>query len=56
MDAPLNIFAGTSVPDLAEEVANLLGLELGRTNIKRFANGEIYVRFQDTLCPSDLLI
>ncbi len=56
MDAPLNIFAGTSVPDLAEEVANLLGLELGRTNIKRFANGEIYVRFQDTVRGNDVFV
>ncbi len=56
MQAPLNIFAGTSIPDLAAEVAELLGQELGKVNIKRFANGEIYVRFHETVRGNDVFL
>lgn len=56
MQAPLTIFAGTSVPELAAEVAQLLGQELGKVSIKRFANGEIYVRFQETVRGNDVFI
>ena len=40
------VFAGTSNPELAEDVARQLGVELGNIKIRQFANGEIYVRFQ----------
>lgn len=43
------VFAGTSNPELAEDVARQLGVELGNIKIRQFANGEIYVRFLESV-------
>jgi len=43
------VFTGTSNPELAEEVARQLGVELGNIKIRQFANGEIYVRFLESV-------
>jgi len=45
----LMLFGGTSNPELYEGIANELGLELGNVKIKKFANGEIYVRFLESV-------
>ncbi len=50
------IFVGTSVPDLGEEVADRLGVELGRVLVKRFSCGEIYVRFEETVRGHDIFL
>lgn len=56
MKAEMKIFAGTSVPDLAEEVARVFGTSLGKVNIKRFSCGEIYVRFAETVRGDDVYV
>jgi len=43
----LKVFCGTSNRALGEEIASYLNVELGRVNITRFADGEIYVRFEE---------
>ncbi len=43
------VFSGTSNPELAEDVARHLGVELGNVKIRKFANGEIYVRFLESV-------
>lgn len=43
------VFSGTSNPELAEEVARHLGVELGNIKIRQFANGEIYVRYLESV-------
>ena len=43
------VFSGTANPELAEEVARQLGIELGNVKIRQFANGEIYVRFLESV-------
>lgn len=45
----LMVFSGTSNPELAEEVARQLGIELGNVKIRQFANGEIYVRYLESV-------
>ncbi len=43
------VFSGTSNPELAEDVARHLGVELGNIKISQFANGEIYVRYLESV-------
>ncbi|OUS46755.1 phosphoribosyltransferase-like protein [Ostreococcus tauri] len=39
-----------------KEVANYLGIELGKSTIKRFADGEIYVQIKESIRGSDVFI
>jgi ribose-phosphate pyrophosphokinase len=50
------VFAGTSNPDLAEGVARHLGVELGNVKIRKFANGEIYIRYLESVRGADVFI
>ena len=50
------LLAGRSHPELAEEVAKDLGIPLGRTLAYDFANGEIFVRFQESVRGCDAFI
>jgi len=43
------VFTGTANPELSEDVARHLGIELGNVKIRQFANGEIYVRFLESV-------
>jgi ribose-phosphate pyrophosphokinase len=51
----LMLFSGRAHPVLAEEVAHELGVSLVPTKAFDFANGEIYVRFQEQLIMIDAL-
>ena len=50
------VFSGTSNPDLAEGVVKHLGIELGNVKIRKFANGEIYVRYLESVRGADVFI
>ena len=50
------VFAGTSNPELAEGVVRHLGIELGNVKIRKFANGEIYVRYLESVRGADIFI
>ena len=50
------LFSGSANPALAEEVANLLGIELGPVHRAVFPNGEIYVRYQDSVRGADCFV
>jgi len=52
----LLIVAGTHNPGLSEGVADHLGVELGNVRINRFANGEIYVRYLESVRGADVFI
>ena len=41
----LMLFSGRSNPELAEQIAEKLGVHLGEVKLKTFANGETYVRY-----------
>jgi ribose-phosphate pyrophosphokinase len=53
---PLTMLAGSANPLLAEKVANTLGLALGYTTIRRFADGEIFVRINENIRGADVFI
>ena len=50
------LFSGRAHPVLAEEVANLLEVPLVPTTAYDFANGEIYVRFDESVRGSDAFV
>lgn len=55
-DTRLRIFSGTANPALSQEIACYMGLELGKINIKRFADGEIYVQLQESVRGCDVYL
>jgi ribose-phosphate pyrophosphokinase len=52
----LMVFSGRAHPGLAEEVAEQLGAGLVPTAAYDFANGEIYVRFEESVRGSDAFV
>ena len=50
------LFSGRANPGLAQEVAVQLGTELVPTSAYDFANGEIYVRFEESVRGSDAFV
>lgn len=52
----LMVFSGRANPELAEEVAQGLGIALVPTLAHDFANGEIYVRFQESVRGCDAFV
>lgn len=52
----LKVFCGTANPALGEEIAGFLGITLGRVSITRFADGEIYVRFDENARGVDAFV
>ena len=52
----LSLFSGRTHPQLAQEVADHLGVELGDANIVEFANGEIRPRFADSIRGGDVFV
>nr|KAJ0204083.1 hypothetical protein LSAT_V11C500239760 [Lactuca sativa] len=55
-DNRLRIFSGTANPLLSEEVACYMGLDLGKIDIKRFADGEIYVQLRESVRGCDVYL
>src|SRR5437773_603797 len=52
----LMLFSGSSNRDLAERIAETLGVELGEVRLKTFANGETYCRYEDSIRGADVFI
>jgi ribose-phosphate pyrophosphokinase len=52
----LILLSGRAHPDLADEVAALLGVELVPTTARTFPDSEIYVRFQDSVRGCDAFV
>jgi ribose-phosphate pyrophosphokinase len=52
----LMVFSGRAHPELADEVARELGTDLVPTSAYDFANGEIYVRYEESVRGSDAFV
>jgi ribose-phosphate pyrophosphokinase len=55
-DHPIMLFAGRSHPALARDIAESYGQPLGEVTIRNFSDGEIYVRFEQSIRGADLFI
>jgi ribose-phosphate pyrophosphokinase len=52
----LKIFAGRSNPVLASKIAEYIGKPLGKMSIKTFADGEIWVKFDENIRGRDVYL
>ncbi|MEN0002034.1 MAG: ribose-phosphate pyrophosphokinase [Pseudomonadota bacterium] len=52
----MKLFAGNSNRQLAESVAKYLGVSVGRANVRRFADDEIFVEIQENVRGEDVFI
>lgn len=52
----LMIFSGRSYPELGRQIAGHLGISLGKVNLKTFSNGELYVRYEDSVRGADVFV
>ena len=52
----LKVFSGSAHPELSMEIANYLGMDLGKLTIKKFADGEIYVQINESIRGSDVFL
>lgn len=55
-ESPITLFAGRSHPALARAIADAFGQPLGGVTIKNFSDGELYVRFDQSVRGTDLFI
>ena len=52
----LMVFSGRSHPQLAQRIAEKLGVELGEIELTSFANGETYCRYLESIRGADLFL
>lgn len=52
----IKIFAGNSHPDLAKDIADILGLSVGDANVCTFSDGEISVNINETVRGTDVFV
>ncbi len=56
MDKQLKIFSARSNPILAKKIADSLGQDLGDITIKTFADGELWIKFEENIRGTDVFI
>ena len=56
MDNTLKIFSGRSNPILSKRIIDHLGLKLGDVTIRTFADGELWVKFEENIRGKDVFI
>lgn len=52
----IKIFTGNSHPELAQQIADLLGVQLGKSNVTTFSDGEISVNINETVRGTDVFV
>ena len=53
---PLRIFSGSSHPELAQEVANILGTTVGKSVTRRLPDSEIHVMIEEVVRDQDIFL
>jgi ribose-phosphate pyrophosphokinase len=56
MNNNLKIFSGRSNPILAEKIVESLDIGLGQLTIKNFADGELWIKFEENIRGTDVFI
>lgn len=52
----IKIFTGNSYPSLAEEIADIIGVQVGDSRVGKFSNGETAVDINETVRGTDLFL
>jgi ribose-phosphate pyrophosphokinase len=52
----LMLFSGRANPQLAVDIADKLGVELGPITLKTFSSGEVYCRYEESIRGADVFI
>lgn len=52
----LKIFTANSHPELAEEISKIMGVELGKSSVNKFSDGEISVSIWESVRGADVFI
>ena len=52
----MKVFAGTSNPPLADAICSYIGIELGKSTIKPFPDGETFVKIEENVRGEDVFI
>jgi len=55
-DKDMMVFTGNANPDLAEKIAQNLGIPLGRATVSKFSDGEITVEINENVRGNDVFI
>ncbi|MDD5622590.1 MAG: ribose-phosphate pyrophosphokinase [Actinomycetota bacterium] len=50
------LFSGSSYPDLTDKIAQELGIKAGKITRTRFRNGEIYIKFDESVRGADVFV
>jgi len=50
------LFSGSSYPELADEIAEGLGISAGKVTRTKFKNGEIYVKFDESVRGAEVFV
>lgn len=50
------IYSGSAHPKLSQDIAEYLGTPLGKVNLTRFPDGEIFVQFEENIRRADVFI
>lgn len=56
MQKSMALFSGSVSPKLAEDIADVLGVDLGKVKLEKFANGEIYARYLESIRGADVFL
>ena len=52
----VKIFSGSSNVELASKIAEKIGLQLGKAEIQRFKDGEVYIEIEETVRGRDVFV
>ena len=52
----LMVVSGRANPQLAVDIADKLGVEVGPVTLKTFSNGEVYCRYEESIRGADVFI
>ncbi|WP_071458811.1 ribose-phosphate diphosphokinase [Bacillus massilinigeriensis] len=56
LDPNLKVFSLNSNPGLAEEIAKVIGVELGKCSVSRFSDGEIQINIEESIRGGDVFV
>jgi ribose-phosphate pyrophosphokinase len=56
LDSNLKLFALNSNPALAQEIAKVIGIELGKCSVSRFSDGEIQINIEESIRGCDVYV